>query len=58
MDKLDPLSSEHFFNDTRNIDIEDGEEIVPVEMKALIEDWKNSRMTANGVSGVENLHDM
>jgi len=51
VDKLDPLSSEHFFNDARNIDLEDGEEIAPEEMKALIEDLKNSRMTANGANG-------
>jgi len=54
VDKLDKLETEHLYNDDRNIDEMEGKETVPEELKAFMEDMKNTKLITNPV-GEERL---
>merc|ERR1711962_1792805 len=47
VDKLDRLDTEHLYNDDRNIDEMEGKETVPEELKAFMEDMKNTKLITN-----------
>merc|ERR1711962_1756838 len=54
MYQVDKLDTEHLYNDDRNIDEMEGKETVPEELKAFMEDMKNTKLITNPV-GEERL---